>query len=89
LAPEALTTNREKLKNVLLDVFLLAPGEFRFDLTRDDIDTWDSLGVVSLAVGIHETFGYHMSPEEATSVTSVLDLMALLTAKGFDFGEGA
>ena len=64
-------TNREKLKSVLLDVFLLSDGEFRFDFTRDEIDTWDSLGVVSLAVGIHETFGYHMKPEEATSLHGI------------------
>ena len=80
-------TNREKLKNVLLDVFLLSDGEFRFDLTRDEIDTWDSLGVVSLAVGIHETFGYHMKPEEATALRGIPDLLALLSSKGFDFAE--
>lgn len=80
-------TNREKLKSVLLDVFLLSDGEFRQDLTRDEIDTWDSLGVVSLAVGIHETFGYHMKPEEATSLHGIPDLIALLESKGFDFGD--
>lgn len=78
-------TNREKLQTVLLDIFLLQPEEFRFDLTRDEIDTWDSLGVVSLAVGIHEAFGYHMAPEEATGLRSVPDLIALLTAKGIAF----
>ena len=64
-------TNREKLQTVLADVFLLSPDEVRLDLTRDEIDTWDSLGVVSLAVGIHEAFGYHMTPQEATGVASV------------------
>lgn len=78
-------TNREKLQNVLLDIFLLEPEEFRFELTRDEIDTWDSLGVVSLAVGIHEAFGYHMTPEEATGLRSVPDLMSLLTSKGIAF----
>jgi len=80
-------TDREKLKSVLLDVFLLGESEFRFDLTRDEIDTWDSLGVVSLAVGIHETFGYHMKPEEATALRSIPDLIALLSAKGFDVAD--
>jgi acyl carrier protein len=81
-----MSNDREKLRDVLLDVFLLSPAEFRFDLTRDDIDTWDSLGVVSLSVGIHETFGYHMTPEEATSLRGVADIMSLLSSKGFDFG---
>lgn len=82
-------TNREKLKSVLLDIFLLSDEEFRFDLTRDEIDTWDSLGVVSLAVGIHETFGYHMTPDEATSLRSISDVMELLIAKGIDLGDEA
>ena len=45
-------SNREKLKNLLIDVFLLTPEEFSFDLTVENIDTWDSLGVVAMAVGV-------------------------------------
>jgi acyl carrier protein len=78
-------SNREKLKNLILDVFLLNPTEFRFDLMRDEVDTWDSLGVVSLAVGVHETFGYHMTPDEATSLKGVGDVISVLRAKGIDF----
>jgi acyl carrier protein len=77
--------NREKLKKMLEEVFLLQPGEFRFDLRRDEVETWDSFGVVSLAVGIQEIFGYHCTPAEAAGIKSVGDLIRLLTAKGFDF----
>lgn len=77
--------NREKLRDLLADVFLLSPSEFRFDLTREEIDTWDSLGVVSMAVGVQETFGYHMKPEEAVAIRGVADLMKLLEAKGIPF----
>lgn len=75
-------SNRTKLKQLVIDVFLLDESEFRFDLRRDQIDTWDSLGVVSLAVGIHETFGYHPTPAEATALAGVDDVIALLTARG-------
>jgi acyl carrier protein len=77
--------NREKLKKVVEDVFLLQPGEFRFDLRRDEVDTWDSFGVVSLAVGIQETFGYHFTPAEATGIKGVADIINLLSAKGIKF----
>lgn len=80
-------TNYEKLKNLLVDVFLLEPSEFRLDLSRDEIDSWDSLGVVSMAVGIEETFGYHLTPEEATDVKSVQDIMKILRAKGVVFDD--
>jgi acyl carrier protein len=79
--------NRDELKALLQEVFLLTPEEFRFDMTRDDVETWDSLGVVSLAVGVHETFGYHMTPEEASSLRSFGDVVAILESKGIRFDE--
>lgn len=75
-------TNREKLRQLLIDVFLLEPDEFRFDLRREEIDTWDSLGVVSIGVGLKETFGYHPTPAEATALSSVADVVRLLETKG-------
>jgi acyl carrier protein len=77
--------NREKLKKTIADVFLLNPAEFRLDLRREEVDTWDSFGVVSLAVGIQEAFGYHFTPEEAVGIRSVRDIIKILTSKGIDF----
>ena len=77
--------NCEKLKSLLVDVFLLDPAEFRFDLTREEISTWDSLGIVALAVGIHQTFGYHFTPEEALGIGGITDIMQLLSTKGISF----
>ena len=73
---------REKLRRLFMDVFLLDESEFRFDLRRDEVETWDSLGVVSLAVGVNETFGYHLTPEEATSIHGVEDLVRILGSRG-------
>ncbi len=80
-------TNREKLQDLLLDVLLLDPSEFRFDLKREEIQTWDSMGVVAIAVGVDETFGYHFTPEEATSLTGVDDIIRILETKGISFAE--
>lgn len=77
--------NREKLQELLVDVFLLEDQEFSFELSQEDIETWDSLSIVSMAVGVHETFGYHMTPEEATSISSVPALISLLEQKGLSF----
>lgn len=80
-------TNREKLRTLLIDVFLLDPAEFRFDLRRTEVDTWDSLGVVSMAVGIKETFNYHFTPQEATGIRSVKEIIDVLQSKGIPFDE--
>ncbi len=80
-------TNREKLQDLLQDILLLDPSEFRFDLMRDDVQMWDSLAVVAIAVGVDETFGYHFTPEEAMTIKGVPDIMALLETKSISFAE--
>ena len=78
-------TNKEKLQNLIQDVCLLTSEEFRFDLKRSEVETWDSFGVVSMAVGVQQTFGYHFTPEEATSIQGVDDIIKVLTGKGIAF----
>jgi acyl carrier protein len=79
--------NREKLQDLLLDILLLDPSEFHYDLKREEIQTWDSMGVVAIAVGVDETFGYHFTPEEATSLTGVRDIIRILETKDISFAE--
>jgi len=80
-------SNLEKLKELLIDVFLIDESEFRLDLTQEEIETWDSLGTVSMAVGVEETFGYHFSQEEALSIRSFQDIINILAAKGINFDD--
>jgi acyl carrier protein len=78
------TENREALINLLADVFLIDEDSITDQLTRSDIETWDSLGTVSLALGVDETFGYHMKPEEALGLASIGDLVILLRNRGIE-----
>ena len=80
-------SNREKLKELMLDIILIEEEEFSFKLKREDIETWDSLGVVSVAVGIQDTFGYHPSADEATALDSVDKIVLLLEANGIPFDQ--
>lgn len=57
------------------------------EMKREEIDSWDSLGVVSLEVGLKETFGAPISPQEAMAIKSVPDIIALLSSKGIDFSS--
>jgi acyl carrier protein len=78
-------TNHEKLRELMADVFLISPSEFRPDLRREEVDTWDSLGLVSLALAVDETFGYHMTQDEAVGVQGVPDLVRVLESHGIEF----
>lgn len=75
-----------KLNKLVTAVFLLKPGEFRPDLRWEELPTWDSLSAVSLAVGVQEVFGYHMTPAEAMEIRGVSDIIALLRKKNIDVG---
>ena len=68
-----------------MEIFLLEDDEFSFDLSQDEIETWDSLGTVSMAVGIQEEFGYHMTPEEATKMSSIQEIKTLLERNSIEF----
>lgn len=80
-------TNTEKLKDLIVEVFLIDPAEFQLDLKREQVETWDSLGVVSLAVGVQETFGHHFTQDEAMSIKGIRDIISILEARGIAFHE--
>lgn len=79
--------NHDQLKELMLDILLLEPAEYSLELSRDQVETWDSLAVVSIAVGLDETFGYHPTPAEATAIHSVGDIVELLERNGIAFND--
>ncbi len=79
--------NRQKLRDLLIEVLLLTDEEFSFDLKREQVETWDSLAVVAIAAGIDETFGYHFTPDEAVGLTGVRDIVTILQREGIHFAE--
>ena len=79
--------NRQKLRDLLIEVLLLTDQEFSFDLKREQVETWDSLAVVAIAAGIDETFGYHFTSDEAVGITGVRDIINILEREGIRFAE--
>ena len=80
-------SNREKLRDLLLEVLLLSDEEFSYDLNREQVETWDSLAVVAIAAGVDETFGYHLTPDEAVGITGVNDIIRVLEREGISFAD--
>ncbi len=79
----------QKLEDLMTDILLLDSGEFHLGLTRDDVETWDSLATVSIAVGLHETFGHHPTPEEAMTLASIGEIITWLESKGLSFDQAS
>ncbi len=87
MEPEIVMDNHEKLRDLLMDVLLLSEQEFSFDLQREEVETWDSLAIVAIAAGIEETFGYHLTSEEAVGLTGVRDIVRILEREGIPFAK--
>lgn len=78
--------NLQKLQDLLDDILLLDDGQFSRDLTREDVETWDSMATVAVAIGLEEEFGHHPSEEEAIGLNSVAEIITFLEARGTSFG---
>lgn len=78
-------SNHQKLQALLLDILLITPQEYSVELRREDVETWDSLAVVSIGVGLQEVFGYHPTPDEAVALDGVHEIIKLLESKGIPF----
>ncbi|MBN4067081.1 acyl carrier protein [Simkania negevensis] len=76
--------NEEKLKQLLMEVFLLDEDEYTDEKSYEEIEGWDSLATVSMAVAIHQEFGHHMTPQEATSINTLGDIRHYLRNKGVE-----
>lgn len=70
-----------------MDVFLIDESEYSLELSQEDVETWDSMGLVAMGVGIEETFGYHPSQEEALSIRKFQDVVDMLTSKDISFED--
>jgi acyl carrier protein len=74
--------NDAKLRSLLVDVFLMDEALYRDENGPDQIAGWDSLATVSMAVGVHETFGHHMTPQDVAKVKTIGDIKAYLRRQG-------
>lgn len=74
-------TNEEALRWIE-QIFELPEDTIDLDTHKEEIDAWDSLGVLTLMAGLNEDFGIEMTDLELQSLKSVKDIMTLLQNKG-------
>ncbi len=76
--------NNEKLANLLTEIFMMEESEYKDENGPDEIENWDSLATVSMAVSINEEFGYHMRPDEVAGIKCIGDIKKFLAGKGVE-----
>lgn len=76
--------NLIQLKTLLTDIFMMDDAQFQDDNGPDEIEGWDSLATVSMAVAIQQEFGHHMTIEEVAQIRNIGDIKAYLRSKGVE-----
>ncbi|MFO1305241.1 MAG: acyl carrier protein [Burkholderiales bacterium] len=66
----------------IAEVFEEPPGSLGPDTPRDDIPTWDSMGVLALMAGMDERHGILLTDADVMSMQSVNDILAVLRKHG-------
>jgi len=82
-----MSPNDVKLRNLLVETLLIEDEQYRNENGPDTIETWDSLAMVRIAVGVEEAFGYKMTPEEMVSLDSIGDIKAILRSHDIGFDQ--
>ena len=79
-----MSDSNNKLKDLLVAVFNMMDEEYIDSNGPDEIEGWDSLATVSMAVGVNEEFGHHMTPDEVGEISNIGDIKAFLIRSGVD-----
>jgi acyl carrier protein len=70
---------RRKIVAIFADVFQVEIDANVDDISRDEIQAWDSVNHLRLVAEVEELFGIALSDEEVTTIASLNDLEKLLT----------
>lgn len=67
---------------MLVEIFEEPDGSIDVDSAKDDIEGWDSLGVLSLMAELDERFEILLQPEDIEGFVTVNDLFKVLRSHG-------
>ena len=67
---------------MLAEIFEEDEADINLDSSREDIEGWDSLGVLSLMAEFDSRFDILLSSDALDALSSVNDVIALLRANG-------
>ena len=74
----------EKLRKILAKVLLLEESEVSDNLSRKDIEAWDSLAHLMLISEVESAFQVMISDDDIVAINKVDDLKKILIKLGVD-----
>lgn len=71
----------DRLNQIIADIFEIDPKEVTDNLTRDDIELWDSLSHLRLITAVEEGLGVRFTMSEIESIDSIGVLRRLVAER--------
>jgi len=75
------------LRQVMADVFGLAPDDIGQDASIDSIEAWDSLKHLNLVLALEERFGVSFTEQETVEILNYELIRTVLAEHGVDFAD--
>jgi len=72
----------KKLKEIVSKVLLLEETEINDDISRKDVESWDSLAHLMLINEVESAFGVFLSDEDTVEINTIGDLKRKLRKLG-------
>ena len=72
----------DRLTKIIEEVFELNDSETLMDMTPNEIESWDSLSLLTLINSIEEEFDIVLEIEEIFTIFKIGDIYDLLNTKG-------
>jgi len=67
---------------MIAEALLIDPAQIAPTTRKEDVDAWDSMGVMSIMAMLEDEFGISLSLEEGQEIEAVGDIIALLRQRG-------
>jgi acyl carrier protein len=71
----------DKLLKLLSEVFEVKESDINIDMTKEDIDNWDSLKQMDLVVSIEKEYGIELEMEEIVNLNSIKAIVEVIESK--------
>jgi acyl carrier protein len=80
-------SNTTALRQVMADVFGLAPEAITEDASIDSIDAWDSLKHLNLVLALEERFAVSFTEQETVEILNYELIRTVLSEHGVEFTD--
>lgn len=77
-----ISENDLALRQVLIEVLLIDDDQYRDDYGPAQIGSWDSLGMIEIALAVEQRFGVALQPEQMVTLQTIGELKGHLREQG-------